>query len=72
MCTYIIFSMDYCLQIKPFNQSINQSIETKVLAKVDDLKCTDDPFAGAWVINKVSGHQHRWLAGGYDLEIGHF
>ena len=21
---------------------------------------------------KVSGHQHRWLAGGYDLEIGHF
>ena len=24
------------------------------------------------VITKVSGHQHRWLAGGYDLEIGHF
>ena len=22
--------------------------------------------------NKVKGHQHRWLAGGYDLEIGHF
>ena len=22
-----------------------------------------------WVIIKVSGHQHRWLAGGYDLEI---
>ena len=21
---------------------------------------------------KVSGHQHRWLAGGYDLQIGHF
>ena len=21
---------------------------------------------------KVKGHQHQWLAGGYDLEIGHF
>ena len=21
---------------------------------------------------KVKGHQYRWLAGGYDLEIGHF
>ena len=29
-------------------------------------------LAGTWVIIKVSGHQHRWLAGGYDLEIGHF
>ena len=28
--------------------------------------------AGAWAIIKMSGHQHRWLAGGYDLEIGHF
>ena len=34
---------------------------------------TDDPSpAGAWVIIKVSGHQYWWLAGGYDLEIGHF
>ena len=36
----------------------------------------DDPsliitLAGVRVIIKVSGHQHRWLAGGYDLE-GHF
>ena len=23
-------------------------------------------------IIKVSGHQYRWLAGGYDLEIEHF
>ena len=29
-------------------------------------------LSGARVIIKVSGHQHRWLAGGYDLEIGHF
>ena len=29
-------------------------------------------FAGTRVIIKVSGHQHQWLAGGYDLEIGHF
>ena len=27
--------------------------------------------AGARVIIKVPGHQHQWLAGGYDLEIGH-
>ena len=34
---------------------------------------TDEPsFAGARVINKVSGHQHRWLTSGYELEIGHF
>ena len=25
----------------------------------------------AKVIIKASGHQHQWLAGGYDLEIGH-
>ena len=28
--------------------------------------------AGARATIKVSGHQYRWLAGGYDLEIGHF
>ena len=33
---------------------------------------TQLPLAGARAIIKVSGHQHRWLAGGYDLEIGHF
>ena len=27
---------------------------------------------GARAIIKVSGHQYQWLAGGYDLEIGHF
>ena len=21
---------------------------------------------------KVKGHQYQWLAGGYDLEVGHF
>ena len=26
----------------------------------------------ARVIIKVTGHQHQWLAGGYDLEIGIF
>ena len=29
-------------------------------------------LAGAQTIIKVSGHQHQWLAGGYDLEIGQF
>ena len=34
---------------------------------------TGDPsLTGAQVIIKVSGHQHQWLAGGYDMEIGHF
>ena len=33
---------------------------------------TDDPsLAGARVIIKVLGHQYRWLAAGYDLEMGH-
>ena len=28
----------------------------------------DDPwFTGAQEINKMSGHQHQWLADGYDL-----
>ena len=29
-------------------------------------------LAGAQLIIKVLGHQYRWLAGCYDLEIGHF
>ena len=28
--------------------------------------------APARVIIKVKGHQHRQIAGGYDLETGHF
>ena len=32
----------------------------------------DSSLAGTQVIIKVSGHQYRWLAGGHDLEIGHF
>ena len=31
-----------------------------------------DDQAPVRVIIKVSGHQHLWLAGGYELEIGHF
>ena len=31
---------------------------------------TDDPsLAGTRAIIKMSGHQHWWLAGGYNLEI---
>ena len=29
-------------------------------------------ISGARTIIKVSGHQHQWLAGGYDLDIGLF
>ena len=35
-------------------------------------QCIKKPLAGAQAIIKVSGHQHQWLAGGYDLEIGQF
>ena len=30
---------------------------------------TNDPYHLCAI--KVSGHQYQWLAGGYDLEIGH-
>ena len=34
--------------------------------------CADDPsLGGTPVIIKVLGHQHQWLTGGYNLEIGH-
>ena len=37
------------------------------------ITSTDDPsLASAQAIIKVSGHQYQWLAGGCDLEIGHF
>ena len=36
------------------------------------ITSADDLTQGAWAIIKVLGHQHRWLAGGSDLEIGHF
>ena len=37
----------------------------------------DDPsliitLAGPQAIIEVLGHQHQWLAGGYDLATGHF
>ena len=34
-------------------------------------RSTDDPSFDQLII-KVSIHQYRWLAGGYDLEIEHF
>ena len=34
---------------------------------------TDDPsLTDAQAFIKMSGHQHWWFVGGYDLEIGHF
>ena len=34
---------------------------------------SDDPsLAGTRAMIKVSGHQYRWLAGGYDLEMDIF
>ena len=34
---------------------------------------TDDPLlATAQATIKVSGHQYRWLPGGFDRKIGHF
>ena len=48
--------MDGCMPVTQwFSSSVKGSIEA----------------AGARVIIKVLGHQYRWSAGGYDLEIGH-
>ena len=35
---------------------------------------TDDPtlVIARAPASEVKGHQYQWLAGGYDLEIGHF
>ena len=38
----------------------------------DDLTLLIIAQASTVVIIIVKGHHHRWLAGGYDLEIGHF
>ena len=43
-----------------------------VTTGADDLRLLIITIVCAWAIIKVSGHQLRWLAGGYDLEIGHF
>ena len=42
------------------------------LLALHTLQKSHYPFAGARAIIKVSSHQCQWLAGGYDLEIGHF
>ena len=36
------------------------------------LAMSKNVLYGAWAIIKVKGHQHRWLAGGYDLDIAQF
>ena len=36
------------------------------------LATSKNVLTGAPAIIKVSGHQYQWLAGGYDLTIGHF
>ena len=36
------------------------------------ITSTDDPSLYVSPEHKVSGHHYWWLAGGYDLEIGHF
>ena len=38
----------------------------------DDPSLLMSTLAGNQLIIKMSGHQHQWPAGGYDLEIGHF
>ena len=35
------------------------------------LQTNNRPTTTHWAIIKVPGHQYRWSAGGYDLEIGH-
>ena len=46
-----------------------------MLATSKNALCPDHNHlltTGTQAIIKVSGHQYRWLVGGYDLEIVHF
>ena len=54
------------LGIEP--QSLGSSVQMSALR----TWFQDISLAGTRAIIKVKGHQHRWLPGGYDLEIGLF
>ena len=45
---------------------------TTMLATSKDVLLPGHNHFGTRAIIKVLGNQYRWLAGGYDLEIGHF
>ena len=48
-----------------------ENLQTKPLC-IDHFFTLLIILADAQAIIKVSDHQHRWVARGYDLEIGHF
>ena len=56
------------LRLKMHYKSENSDLTLRKQAKIHQVTT----MLGARAIIKVSGHQYRWLAGGYDLEIGHF
>ena len=78
---FLTLHVDYCypsLRKKATNHQVTTLLDTSknvlfpghnhlLTTGTDDLS-----LAGAWEIIKVSGHQYRWLPGGYGLEIGHF
>ena len=64
-------SMESCyMEINSWGLPLGKKATTHQLTTM--LSTSKNVLAGARAIIKVKGHQHRWLAGGYDLEIGHF
>ena len=54
-------------------QSCFDTVQKSHFPPANHLPTTDaDDLSAARVIIKQKGHQHQWLAGGYDLEIGLF
>ena len=62
-----------CSHTTSIHQSRLHPLSNKAtIHQLTTILATFKNVTSAWVIFKVSGHQYWWLAGGYDLEIGHF
>ena len=69
-CLYLLFLV-YIITL--CNKATIHQLTT-MLSTSKNVLVPGQNIAGARAIIKVKGHQHQyqWLAGGYDLEIGHF
>ena len=62
----------YSLRKKATIHQVTAMLATSKNVHLLTTSTDDPPLAGTQTIIKVSGHQYRWLTGGYDLEIGQF
>ena len=68
----------YCCEQKIYRNSLSLSLSLSLVTTLVYIKhilynmTMPQGDQGAWAIIKVMGHQHWWLAGGYELEIEHF